>query len=460
MKNNTAFLPGRLAGAGRLIAILMAAVMILILLIAEIEGVLGGRGLYNYELGCALVNYSAGFVRRGLLGEIIGFMDPVLQPILSVMLLSFASLAFILYIILRRMTRLGVKVPYILAVIFSPSLILMHRGEEFVRIDAFVFVLNLVPACFLLILLSGRNITVFRWLRGRPPLSAMLLTDAVLFLTLTAAALVHEMAAALLPPVLLLFFVYAWRAHRTMHCVMLCIWLLVLYCAMMSSFKFSDSDLIADSWKGVFPNPDSYRYNDGLLSTVDKVRALDLRETTRDFLRDYSAVSFARLLVAAVLPFLVLLLSGIRIFCSSSLRAMAVRCLLLLSCLSPLGLCLAGYDFGRWYSLCALNLVVYTLLIAHRYSGTERAGSSPEYDMKIKNAAVQVILLAAAFVLLNYRINCFGEFSYNGKSLPAYFSQAAEDSRHLVGDIRPFLSRDKVIEPENHFDLPPWRKPK
>ena len=258
-------------------------------------------------------------------------------------------------------------------------------------------------------------------LRGRPSFSAMLFPDAVLFVTLTAAALVHEMAAALLPPVLLLFFLYAKHARRTMHWVLLCAWLFAVYCVMMRSFAFSDSDLIADSWKGIFPNPDSFRYNDGLLSTVDKVHALELRETSKAFLRDFSAVSLARMLVAVFLPFLVLILSGIRIFGSSSGRATALKCLLILSCLGPLGLCVAGYDFGRWYSLCALNLVVYTLLVAHRASGTGPACSSCHRDSNIKNAAVQILLLAVTFVLLSYRINCFGEFKYIEKSVPAYF---------------------------------------
>ena len=128
MKNNTAPQPGRLISAGRIIVILTAAAMVIMLLLAEIDGVLGERVLYNYEFGCGLVNYAAGFVRRGLLGEIIMLMNHVMQPLISLMFLSFASLVLILCLILRRMAALGVKVPFILAITLSPSLILMHRG--------------------------------------------------------------------------------------------------------------------------------------------------------------------------------------------------------------------------------------------------------------------------------------------------------------------------------------------
>lgn len=457
MKNSTVLRTGRIIGLCRRVIILLSVIAVIMLLLSEISGVIGGRVPYSYELGCSIVNYSAGFVRRGLLGEIILIMDHILQPILSVIVMSFISLAFILCLIVRRMTKLGIQLPYILTIIFSPSLILMHRGEEFVRLDSFVFAINIAVSCFLLHMLAARNKKSGKLLCGSLSFRGMLFIDAVLFLALTAAALIHEMSAALLPPVILLFFILSRKAHRMMHCVFICVSLLGIYFVTMRFFTFSDSDIIADSWKGVFTSPDSFRYNDGLLSTVDKVRALELRNTTKAAIMNFSVISLSRLLIAVFLPFLVLLLSEIRIFSSSSWRATVIRCLLILSCLAPLGLCFAGFDFGRWFSLCALNLVVYTLLIARPVLGVGKCCQSYS-DKKVKALIIKTCLLLSAFVLLNFRMNCFGEFKQIDQSVTSYFQQSASDSWHLPLNIRPFILRDKVMEPQNNWELPPWRK--
>ena len=118
--------------------------------------------------------------------------------------------------------------------------------------------------------------------------------------------------------------------------------------------KFTaDPDTIAESWSGIYGDPDSFRYNTALLNTADKAHALNCVRMTLTLLRESGPAYIPQLLLAVAVPFALLLLSGITIFHSSSSRAMKARCLLILSCLCPLGLCIAGGDFGRWFSICA-----------------------------------------------------------------------------------------------------------
>lgn len=69
--------------------LLAAAVLFVIMIFAsDIDRMAAGSIDLTYSLGCSLVNYSAGFVRRGLLGEIIQHMDALFQPFLSIALLA------------------------------------------------------------------------------------------------------------------------------------------------------------------------------------------------------------------------------------------------------------------------------------------------------------------------------------------------------------------------------------
>lgn len=115
------------SGAFRFILLTAAVAAVILAFAADIDGIVKGLISFSYPLGCSLVNYSAGFVRRGLFGEIIELMNGLLQPVLSIMLISVSSLTFILYLFLSRMSGLKMKLPYILAIVLSPSLVLMQR---------------------------------------------------------------------------------------------------------------------------------------------------------------------------------------------------------------------------------------------------------------------------------------------------------------------------------------------
>lgn len=140
--------------------IFIIVLMSVMVLVSDIDGAIKGYIPFNYELGGSMVNYADGFIRRGLFGEILQRFDYVLQPIMSAAILSFSSLMLILYVFLSRMIRLKVSLPHIMAIVFSPSLLLMYRGENFFRTDAIVVSLNLIVSCFLLNrLFTGNKMT-------------------------------------------------------------------------------------------------------------------------------------------------------------------------------------------------------------------------------------------------------------------------------------------------------------
>lgn len=139
-------------------SLITVAVFILITLFVSniyrmLTGELTGYRGYNYTIGGNTINYSDGFVRRGLFGEILRLMNILFQPFISEMIILVLSNLFILYIILARMIKLHIKATYIIAIILSPSLILMHRWIEFFRTDAFLIALN-IAASYLLLSLS------------------------------------------------------------------------------------------------------------------------------------------------------------------------------------------------------------------------------------------------------------------------------------------------------------------
>lgn len=439
-------------------AVISVAVMSVVLFfLSTIDGILNGSVYVNYQLGCGMINYAAGFVRRGLYGEVLMLMSGVCQPVIAMILLSSLSFMFILHLFVSRMIKLKISLPYIMALMLSPSLLLMHTNAEFLRTDGVVLALNLSASCILLSLLSKRN-KLSSMGGDRATFAGMLVTDAVLILLLASSALIHEMSAALQPAVMLLFFIYAQRNHRTLHFMMVSCLLAGIYIVMMKGYAFADSEAIAESWSGIYGNPDSYRFNDGLLSGTDKIIAMATVRVTRARLVGIDLRLMTDMLMAVAVPSAVLLFSGISIFSSASSRACKARVLLLLLSFCPLGLCIAGNDFGRWYSACALNFAAYALLIAHQSGRAAISSRGPAAaDRKIKEAMKQCCLLAVTVILLNFRFDCWGQFLQSEHKFAESLTKSAANISRLADDLKPVIYGDKKIVPHSDYASLPLR---
>lgn len=142
------------------------------------------------------------------------------------------------------------------------------------------------------------------------------------------------------------------------------------------------------------------------------------------------------------------ILSGITIFHSSSSRAHKARCLLVISCTCPLGLCLVGNDFGRWFSICAINLTAYSLLIAHP-AGRTGSDTSSENERMGKNIVKQCVALVIAVALLNSKLGVNGYFYESDQSFFEQAEETAINSSNLLKDLKPLITREIVLQPRN-----------
>jgi len=400
--------------------LLFSTVLAVFLLFAyNVYGFLTGDDGYRVPLGGNMTNYAAGFIRRGLFGEILYLMNAVFQPFVSVLLISSFSFIFIFYLLISGMRRLHAGLPYIIAIVLSPSLVLMYCSSEFFRTDGILMALNFSASCIILHLLFRR-----RDIAGKcsavpadschvQSFAGMLFIDAVLFILLSASALIHELSITLLPPVLLLFLVYARRVHRTMHCVTVAVLLIIIYAVMMTFFKFQDAKTIADSWSGVFSSydgsPEMWKHNipRGMAAVADREYAMFFLHQSSHSLPDFF---FMNLLTAIAEPFIILLLSGIRIFHSSSSRFRALRWVIASSCLSPLCLSFVAYDYGRWFSITAIQLAVYVLLISHHAGRIYRIKKTSESSQKIISAAKMFLALAIMVHFSDFMLIWSGSF--------------------------------------------------
>lgn len=433
-----------LTNIGRACLLITAVSALIVLFISDFVE-LTRNSQYVYALGGNMIDYSAGFVRRGLFGEIIKGLDAICQPFLSVSLLSVLTLLFIMGLIIARMIKLGIQFPFILAILFSPSMFLMHtRVGELMRADMLVLALNLTASCMLLHLITNKGRLSHRLSASFAGMAAV---DLLLLILLAAAALIHELSAALLLPVMFLFFIYARRTNRIMHFLAVSDILIVIYIAMMTGFKFQDPGIIAESWSGIYGDPASYRNNSGLLNVADRESAMELAKTSVSQF-PYALVKILHhIIIAVAVPFIVLLLSGINFFRSSSSRVRMIRWTMIVLCLAPLGLCITAVDYGRWFSLCAISLTAYTLLLAHHTGRMPRRQSSGIFR-KIKNAAAQCTALAAAAVLLNYYLNLAGFLYYNpAQSFIQGRDQIISDISDFPGIMSRLISRDLLLRP-------------
>ena len=220
------------------------------------------------------------------------------------------------------MIRLNVGFPFILAILFAPSLIMMQRDTYFLCIDGMLIALNLAAFCILLHLL-------FRKRYKEQSFPAMLCIDAVILTILLVSALMHELSASLLPPVMLLYFLYARKVRRVMHFLFAAVLLFIVYAVMMTQFKYSDPVVVAESWSGVYSDTASIRFNPGLVNVADRSYANQYLNMSVELIKKDGMTLFRNMLITVLWPVAVLMLSGISVFRSASLRSVIIRLLLI-----------------------------------------------------------------------------------------------------------------------------------
>jgi len=424
-----------------------AVVIIVLLFTLDVYKMLTTNQILTYEFSGDMTNYTAGFVRRGLLGTIMLQVSDICQPFVFLLIVSSYALLFILYLILSRMVTLRVKLSYILAVILSPSLILMHRGEEFFRTDGIIMALNFTVSCFLLrLIFHTRNEIYIQNDERRPSFFRMLVIDSIIFMILSSSALINEISITLLPPVIVLFFIYSKRIHRTLHFLAVFSTLSIIYVVMMKCFKFSDPKVIVESWSrvlGVDDNPFVFKDSNGLLAVTDKVYALNIANDALSKFPNLPIKLIFHMFLAVFIPFIIILLSRIEVFHSASSRFRKAKYLMIISCLAPISLSVIAWDYGRWFSIAAIQLTVYSLLLAHK----DRIAEERTWLTTLTNATKQCFAIVTMAVLINYELNWNGYFH---KSNQMFYEQTAQAIRNFpdLGRLTmKLLTKELIMKP-------------
>ena len=65
--------------------------------VSDIGGMITGSLDFTYAFGCGLVNYSAGFIRRGLLGEILSEKDRIAKNLIKQCAVTVVAVALLYF---------------------------------------------------------------------------------------------------------------------------------------------------------------------------------------------------------------------------------------------------------------------------------------------------------------------------------------------------------------------------
>ncbi len=195
----------------------------------------------KYTWAELLINYQGGFVRRGLLGEILFRLQPVIPSVVLAGILIFCCYCLFTYLVLKLFSDDAPLVVFAFFV-FSPAALLFPAYEPsiFGRKELFFF-LAFVLAIFAFRKFSDIGVKVF------------------LFLALyTIATLIHEAAIFFAPlaACLLVFSIHEQKKHYRLK--VLCS-LFLYFCALgifllLNIDRNFDSSAIIKSWNPYFPN--------------------------------------------------------------------------------------------------------------------------------------------------------------------------------------------------------------
>jgi len=237
------------------------------------------------------INYQAGFVRRGLLGEILFQLQPIIPSFVVAAVFIFCAYLLFTHLVIKFVKYTPLLV--FLFFIFSPGSLLFPicADSAFGRKEIFAL------CAFALALLTYTKVLACKW-------------KVCIFLVLyTIATLIHE-CALFFAPLAACLLIYSTDTHnkrfRTYLLCVLYVYFILLSCLLILTINHNfDQSRIALSWSPYFPNihPNAYMMylNKGLEDVLaeTKQNAINFNTFTGPFLIDFCL---------AVLPIILLLL--------------------------------------------------------------------------------------------------------------------------------------------------------
>lgn len=345
-----------------------------------------------------LVNYSAGPIRRGLLGEILEKISfiPIQVLWLSILVICYA---FIYSVLVLRMRAL--RIPFIMqiGVYLSPLLCYcLYFSYYFVNRDIFLL------AGALLILLPVSSVY-----RNRGKAGTRCLAFCSLLLTAVGSVMLfsHAGSCTLLVLPLLLMALVCRNAVDFVLFTLLPAAVFILEILTIQNFMsvLSPDGMMAvlDDIKSRYPIVPG-RMDDLILVTLRSLSAAGQahwREVTAANLGNLPSICLdaALLTAAAVLPLVLVLFRGVREAGSSGLRYMKISAIFLAS-IAPMALTFVAVDFFRWRNWACFMLLCSVLLLCRSpASGVDSEGSRAALHSRLRYGAAVVISLISAAVV-------------------------------------------------------------
>jgi hypothetical protein len=300
-----------------------------------------------------LINFQAGFVRRGLLGELLRWVcvHTGLSMFTVISLLFLAATVFIVWAMTRLLQPYAQRYPVLTALLlFSPGLLMFPINEyaAYARKEVFIVIGLLVHALmarrFAAGELSDQQIRRFYLLALLP--------------MLTLFTFIHEVQLFFLPAHAGMMFLAAWQRRVNLQ------WLFLIYlvpaAAALAMLRFpGNAGMVPGIVDSLRPMVHIEPGREGAIEALGWPMShfTGLAAATRHDPRSITLYSFAWIL-AVIVPLLALGPVAIR-HAPPDDRPLTRRIgvFMLLICLAPVPLYILGADFGRWIYLTAFSVV-------------------------------------------------------------------------------------------------------
>lgn len=346
---------------------------------------------YWIELLC---DYSGGFVRRYLLGEILDNIPGVPPKIAGVTVLS-ASYLFVTLSLYAGIRRLNLPLYLRILVLLSPVgvayyLLLPTKAEVFLLRDILVIAL---------VILAAKTVCFSRGKTDAP--GNMLLCDAAVCVIVTFGMLCHSGILFCTPPLLVLYlgsirsFRMAFIHAAVLGVIFLCEFLTInLVFGELEPEKIMN---ILDMFKEKYPGiPMKISAESLLFSLFNVSQGGESYWVEMAQAHMFSVGKFIAFFAAAMVPCLILLLRlvrsglGIREYLRKSWLVTACS----LGALSPVLMSVFATDFLRWITWGSILSVYFAM------QGTDASVRQHEAKRGIRSAAAGILLTAAAAVFV------------------------------------------------------------
>ncbi|WNK21222.1 hypothetical protein P1P91_05985 [Halomonas piscis] len=339
----------------------------------------GASGLIDWNYTQLLFRYDAGFIKRGLLGTLLGWLPGTLDYAtasrVAYALLGVLAVAFLLpFVRVWRAAEGRAGALWLLLLAVTSPATLGHFARDVGRTDAVVLALAIA-----LLLGLGR-------LGGARRGAA-----AALVLSVNGAAiLIHEAAFFMVVPLTLAFWHYRDAARAALAWQGACLAALTALTYLVSTRGGFDAVPLAERFAELQSAYGAHVDKGSLSVLYHTGLAENVRHTLAEGFRPARLAHHA-VLLAALLPFgyvAVRVLAAVR-------RDMSVRAwLLLAAAFSPLALYPLGHDHFRWWSLAITNaLVAFALLCRAEGAVAERALACLEASRRWVWAALLLALV-------------------------------------------------------------------